>query len=90
MSISDDPLNCGDCGYACAASEICIQGACWPESPAEQAALAALKLSPCAVGESPCGGNCVKLHLDSSNCGLCGQTCQPTEVCKEGTCVALP
>ncbi|MBI4705495.1 MAG: hypothetical protein HY744_30750 [Deltaproteobacteria bacterium] len=90
VSLSDDPLNCGDCGHACALDEICVAGACWPDSPAERAARAALVLTPCAVGEAQCPAGCADLHVDGVNCGRCGRKCQPGQACKEGTCVATP
>ncbi len=41
----------------------------------------------CAAGESNCGGLCKKLITDNSNCGRCGNVCNPGYVCCGGKCV---
>ncbi|HEX4514208.1 MAG TPA: hypothetical protein VH054_11750 [Polyangiaceae bacterium] len=30
MNLDNDPLNCGACGHACVAGEMCLHGACTP------------------------------------------------------------
>lgn len=33
VELASDPVNCGNCGHACASGEICVWGACGPSSP---------------------------------------------------------
>jgi hypothetical protein len=40
----------------------------------------------CGPGTTECGGGCVDTDVDPSNCGACGTTCLPGEVCSGGTC----
>jgi len=37
-----------------------------------------------------CGGRCVDSFADVTNCGGCGRSCAPGQVCDRGTCGALP
>lgn len=41
--------------------------------------------SPCAAGQLPCSGACVR--SDELNCGACGVRCLMTEICRAGSCV---
>ncbi|MEZ4392777.1 MAG: MXAN_6577-like cysteine-rich protein [Polyangiales bacterium] len=68
-----DRANCGACGNACAAGEICESGRC---------------VLQCPTGSSACGGRCVDLQGDRANCGACGTTCAEGEVCALGRCGA--
>ena len=69
-----DRRNCGACGTACGAAELCLDGTC---------SLA------CAGGASACGDSCVDLSVDPKNCGACGVACAGSHVCDDGAC-ALP
>ena len=40
----------------------------------------------CCVGVA-CGTACVDLTVDSNNCGSCGHTCSPSQLCSDGACV---
>src|SRR5262249_5573728 len=51
-----DPLNCGGCGKACKAGEVCVQGGC------------ALQ---CGGNATKCGALCVSTKSDPENCGMC-------------------
>jgi hypothetical protein len=42
----------------------------------------------CPSGQTACAGACVDLTTDSSNCGACGVTCDPSQPCDRGTCPA--
>jgi len=43
----------------------------------------------CTVGRMCCGGACVNLQNDPTNCGKCGNTCQaPMSFCNNGACQA--
>jgi hypothetical protein len=66
-----DPANCGTCGNACAAGEVCSGGQCG--------------LS-CSGGSTHCGSQCVNTQLDPANCGSCGHACGFSEVCSAGQC----
>ena len=55
-----DHANCGECGNACQAAEVCSEGSCLVECPS---------------GREACGGGCVDLLSDTANCGECGRVC---------------
>jgi hypothetical protein len=44
----------------------------------------------CPAGESECGGRCIALATDASNCGACGNACGPGGVCAAGVCECGP
>ncbi|MBI5531166.1 MAG: hypothetical protein HY898_00520 [Deltaproteobacteria bacterium] len=71
VDLETDPSNCGGCGVACQASDVCGNGSCatW-----------------CPSGTSNCAGKCVATEVDPSNCGGCGKTCKPGELCSSGAC----
>ncbi len=68
---SFDPSNCGECGKACAADQVCTQSACG---------------SQCLGGTKNCNGKCVDTQIDGANCGACGTVCSGGEVCSQGAC----
>ncbi|HEX5499229.1 MAG TPA: hypothetical protein VFX03_08385 [Thermomicrobiales bacterium] len=54
------------------------------------AAQSQLDQSACAAGQTVCGGACVDLQTDMSNCGACGAVCESGLVavaCRDGQCV---
>ena len=65
--------NCGACGSACAAGQLCQAGACVCD----------------AAGANPdmCGGTCVNTQTDVNNCGACGSACAAGQLCQAGACV---
>src|SRR5439155_626314 len=69
FALKRDPTNCGACGKACKAGEVCVQGGC------------ALQ---CAGGATKCGNFCVSTKSDPENCGMCGQKCPTGQVCSLG------
>jgi hypothetical protein len=60
-----DPMNCGECGHACAPDERCFVGEC---------------ASACSLRGQPddCTGTCTNLSRADDNCGTCGTVCDPT------------
>ena len=68
---SNDNKNCGACGTACKAGEVCAAGTCG---------------LTCPTGFTNCSGKCVDLKTDVANCGKCDGACKAGEVCAAGTC----
>jgi 5'-nucleotidase len=71
VDLQADLANCGVCGKACAAGEVCSNSAC--------------SLS-CQASLTDCGGICSNLKTDLANCGLCGKACAAGEVCSNSAC----
>ena len=71
VDTKSDGQNCGGCGQACPAGQVCSNGAC---------AIA------CYNGTSACGQSCVNLQDDPQNCGTCMTACKGGEVCSMGKC----
>jgi hypothetical protein len=67
-----DPANCGLCGNACGAGEICFAGVCAREHR-------------CGALVN-CNDVCVDLATDAANCGACGNACAADEICFAGQC----
>jgi hypothetical protein len=70
-NLTFDPANCGMCGKACAAGEVCSNGNC---------------AATCSGGATECNGTCTNTGFDPNNCGSCGKTCAAGEVCSAGQC----
>src|SRR5688500_4376245 len=60
VDIRTDRMNCGACGRACSAGQICSAGAC---------------RAGCPQGQTSCAGVCRDLASDPANCGGCGRLC---------------
>lgn len=71
VDTATDVSNCGACGKACVAGQVCSSGTC---------ALA------CAGGATKCDTACVDTKVDPNNCGACGTKCGAGEVCSNGQC----
>jgi hypothetical protein len=65
-----DRENCGACGHACGADEVCGNGTCMT----------------CAQDQTLCGDSCVAMDSDVLNCGGCGIACNVGEACIAGEC----
>src|SRR5262245_27653151 len=70
-NIASDPDNCGKCGNACAAGEVCSVGLC---------------AVVCSGGSTQCDDRCVDIASDPENCGACGKACAPAELCSAAQC----
>ncbi len=66
-----DTMNCGLCGMACAAGQVCSAGAC---------------MSSCLAPMMMCGARCVDPRTDGANCGMCGRMCGAGQTCTAGLC----
>ncbi len=71
-----DNAHCGACGNACAAGEVCSDGAC---------------ATTCSDALTLCGGGtaaayCANTETDNAHCGACGNTCGPGTACLSGAC----
>ena len=79
--VQTDSANCGDCGAACLAGQVCENGAC--------------KFN-CAEGQTACEDGCYDLQEDPNHCGQCEIKCNTSGgeeggmqlVCKAGSCIA--
>jgi hypothetical protein len=71
-----DNGNCGTCGHACGAGEVCSGGAC---------AVTCGAITTC----TPTGAAayCANTMTDNDDCGTCGHACGAGEVCSGGACV---
>jgi len=72
--VARDSQNCGACGKACAATELCSAGTCVPAA------------GGCTMGTTKCGTECVDTKTDDRNCGMCGTKCGANKVCMAGAC----
>ena len=61
VDLTSDTANCGECGSACTATQVCSGGQCVcpPENP------------------DACGPRCVNLQSTTTDCGQCYQGCSP-------------
>jgi Stigma-specific protein, Stig1 len=75
VSTSSDGLNCGACGNACPAGQVCNSGSCQAD---------------CAMGTTRCGAACADVQTDPAHCGRCGNACpaaaNATATCAAGAC----
>ena len=66
VDVKIDALNCGLCGKACTAGQICNNGTCQ---------------LLCSGGTTNCNGLCMDVKVDPNNCGTCGKVCTTGQTC---------
>ncbi|MFO0602792.1 MAG: MXAN_6577-like cysteine-rich protein [Polyangiales bacterium] len=83
-----DNVNCGACGNACPAGQVCSNGAC--------AATCAAPLTRCtdaSAADRRAGDSCANTANDPANCGRCGAACNLDHVavhaCTAGACAVV-
>src|SRR5262245_39532024 len=74
IDVLANPTNCGACGKACSADQICDQGAC------------KAKAQGCSAGLLACGGGCIDPLTSANHCGGCDHPCGADKVCSAGAC----
>jgi hypothetical protein len=63
----------GSCGTICGGGSTCIKGSCGCS----------------VVGQQLCGGSCIDVTSDNSNCGSCGHACASDQLCSNGSCATM-
>ena len=100
VATTSDAKNCGGCGKACGAGQVCVGGGCSCQQCAIPHARARCPgnqcaLDSCADGWGDCNGNpadgCeTDLTVDAARCGACGMACpKDRPACVDGACVAI-
>ena len=66
----------------------CKRGKCKPEADGLACAGGTCQggICVCASGLTACGGICVNLQTDETQCGVCGSACTASQVCQAGQC----
>lgn len=88
VDLQTDPANCGECGVPCGNDEICQGGLCTLLA-AEASSETDILLDCGALDLADCGGVCVDLQSDRTNCGTCGNPCTEVEDCLSGICAGV-
>ncbi len=84
--LDEDPNNCGACNRICPGTysphfaAACTHGVCGGRCEDGYADCDALPDNGCEVD----------IRVDNRNCGACGKTCLPDQVCAEGKCLVAP
>jgi hypothetical protein len=91
VDIRFDPMNCGECGRACAQDQYCSDRVCQTggssggDAGTPPGADGGGGVS-CPPQMSQCGAECVPTQFDPMNCGSCGHQCTGQEFCETGVC----
>jgi formylglycine-generating enzyme required for sulfatase activity len=70
---TSDFFNCGTCGHACSAGQVCDSGNC--------------QATCTTAGLTACSGSCVNLQTNANDCGTCNNACDFGQSCVAGSCV---
>lgn len=85
MLLSDE-ANCGVCGLACGAEQVCDNGHCqWITPPVNCTPVQ----ETCNGVDDDCDGSIddtFNLLFDNANCGMCGRVCLAGQHCENGAC----
>ncbi|MHB8417502.1 MAG: MXAN_6577-like cysteine-rich protein [Myxococcales bacterium] len=79
VDLGSDFDNCGGCGKGCQSGQVCFNGGCASYCSAADAGSS-------DAGLTDCGGSCVDLGANPSDCGQCGQACGTGEICADAGC----
>lgn len=75
VDTASNPKNCGSCGHACSGSQVCSNGKCESQCPAQL---------------TTCGGACVDVTISVEHCGGCNKPCtaptNATATCDNSQC----
>lgn len=72
VDTASDVRNCGSCGNACAAGEVCSGSICLSGG--------------CPGGTTDCSGSCIDTETSAAHCGGCGLACPSGSSCVAGEC----
>jgi hypothetical protein len=81
-NLQTDSANCGACGHACAAGNVCLNGVCSPSVDCQRASDSSACRLPSGVQGECCGGSCVDIETDSENCTGCHLACPMGSTCR--------
>jgi hypothetical protein len=76
----------GEDAFLSAQAAACDCCTCNRTCPPGQQLDVALCKCVCPAGTTDCGGTCVDLQTDNSNCGTCGRSCGGDLTCQSGQC----
>ncbi len=94
-NVQSDFTNCGRCGNACPAEQICQAGQCACAAGGLACGTTCVYSGNCACPDpnTVCGDSCVDVMDNTNNCGSCGNVCDldgAAPVCVNGKCTASP
>jgi hypothetical protein len=91
FALGMDDLNCGKCGFRCAAGTHCTAGMCMGAAPADMGMGGTADMaSGCGMGQMLCPSGCSNLTNDNQNCGACNKPCGSGTFCMGVTCMPIP
>ncbi|MBX3187947.1 MAG: hypothetical protein KF819_13070 [Labilithrix sp.] len=79
-TLDEDAKNCGACGSACPAGQVCERAQCRPGTCEAYDGGTHLYVKPC-------GSLCVDVRRNPDHCGGCGTRCGARQTCYESVCV---
>ena len=94
VDVTNDPENCGRCGFLVPYGMICRDGQfadplatpTTPPPPTESPTPTPTT-GPCPSGQKLCDGKCTNLLTDNDHCGKCGWDCPKGQICQSGQCL---